>query len=194
MLLIWNKLQEFLDISSDKIWTHLETMYNLEALDDIESLPFPNDEREFYLPDSEYGGLKAKKEEKIEEKTIKTNIPKKFDSKEIIRLNKELKKEDKTLNKKENQRRDSKDSKEVKTPISATKKELRKEMDKVKHIKGKVNSTKEEDKMKTPKGEDTNKRGVKRPTRGSTKPEESPAQKSQSPLTVTPTSVKRRRL
>jgi MRG-binding protein len=37
-------------ISSDQIWKHLKTMYNLKALDDLEPLPFPNEETNFNLP------------------------------------------------------------------------------------------------------------------------------------------------
>lgn len=37
-------------ISSDQIWKHLKTMYNLKALDDLEPLPFPNEETPFNLP------------------------------------------------------------------------------------------------------------------------------------------------
>lgn len=193
MVLIWNKLQEFLDISSDRIWAHLETMYNLEALDEIVSLPFPNDERDFYLPDSEYGSLKAKKwNDKMEEKTVKTSIPKKLEVKEVVKP-KEVKKEDKIPNKKDTQRRDSKDSKDGKMSVSASKKEIRKDLDKLKPLKGKTGGIKEEDKNKIPKNEDA-KRGGKRPTRGSLKPDEIPAQKSQSPLTVVTVGMKRRRL
>ncbi|CAH3019864.1 unnamed protein product [Porites evermanni] len=39
------------NISSKQIWEHLQELYNLQALDDLESLPFPNDETEFNLPD-----------------------------------------------------------------------------------------------------------------------------------------------
>ncbi|XP_027058449.1 MRG/MORF4L-binding protein isoform X2 [Pocillopora verrucosa] len=39
------------NISSKQIWEHLQELYNLQALDDLENLPFPNDETEFNLPD-----------------------------------------------------------------------------------------------------------------------------------------------
>ncbi|XP_078362029.1 MRG/MORF4L-binding protein-like isoform X2 [Oculina patagonica] len=39
------------NISSKQIWEHLQELYNLQALDDLESIPFPNDETEFNLPD-----------------------------------------------------------------------------------------------------------------------------------------------
>lgn len=186
---MWNKLQEYLDIPSEKIWAHLETMYNMESLDDIESLPFPNDEQDFYLPESEYGSLKLKKEEKVEEKTPKPAIVKKSDSKDTPKVNKEIKKEEKTP-KKDTQRRDSKDGKDVKTPI-INKKEVKKEIEKAKPLKGKTNA-KEDDKMKTPKMEE--KRVLnKRPTRGSMKPDDITNRKSQSPLTVTPQSATKRR-
>ena len=40
------------EISSDIVWSHLQTMYNLKALDEMESLPFSNEE--FSLPESEF--------------------------------------------------------------------------------------------------------------------------------------------
>lgn len=39
------------NISSKQIWEHLRELYNLQALDDLESLPFPNEETEFNLPE-----------------------------------------------------------------------------------------------------------------------------------------------
>ncbi|XP_068678860.1 MRG/MORF4L-binding protein-like isoform X2 [Montipora capricornis] len=39
------------NISSKQIWEHLQELYNLQALDDLENLPFPNDETEFNLPE-----------------------------------------------------------------------------------------------------------------------------------------------
>lgn len=201
MALIVSKLQDYFDISSDKIWAHLDTMYNMESLDDMDSLPFPNDEQDFYLPDNEFGNLKAKKEEKVEDK--KTNVLKKNDTREtaIKQINKDLKKDDKTkiIDKKETiekqlnvaQRRDSRDGKEPKTPISVNKKDIR---------KGKTPLTggslhKEDDKNKS-KLEPV--RTNKRPTRGSMRPDEitnsGPGlRKSQSPLTITSNTANKRR-
>ncbi|EDW72486.1 uncharacterized protein Dwil_GK20940 [Drosophila willistoni] len=45
------------EIPSELIWRHLDTMYKLKELDDHESLPFPNEEREFSLPEQDYGAL-----------------------------------------------------------------------------------------------------------------------------------------
>ncbi|XP_020895749.1 MRG/MORF4L-binding protein [Exaiptasia diaphana] len=39
------------NISSKQIWDHLHELYNMQALDELESLPFPNEEAEFSLPD-----------------------------------------------------------------------------------------------------------------------------------------------
>ncbi|EDV35609.1 uncharacterized protein Dana_GF12563 [Drosophila ananassae] len=49
------------EVPSDMIWRHLETMYKLKELDHLESLPFPNEEREFCLPEQDYGSLQTKK-------------------------------------------------------------------------------------------------------------------------------------
>uniref|UniRef100_H2Z0E0 MRG domain-containing protein n=1 Tax=Ciona savignyi TaxID=51511 RepID=H2Z0E0_CIOSA len=39
-------------VSSDQLWEHLATMYNLRALDDSEASPFKNTQKEFKLPAS----------------------------------------------------------------------------------------------------------------------------------------------
>lgn len=49
------------EIGTDAIWTHLKTMYNLAALDEMEPLPFPNDQREFALPEAEFSSLLHRK-------------------------------------------------------------------------------------------------------------------------------------
>ncbi|XP_044263523.1 MRG/MORF4L-binding protein isoform X1 [Tribolium madens] len=171
------------EINSAKVWAHLETMYNLEALDESESIPFPNSEREFALPDSDFGSLLVKKEDdkKLTQKGRET--PKSL---------KELRKEEKTpiRNIKEVQRRDSKDSKE-KTPASA-KKEMKKEPEKSKS-KGKSNSSTPREENKTKKSDDTPKL-TKRPTRGSSKPDDSSSSGKSSPIAVTPPATKRRRI
>ncbi|KAI4469164.1 mrg-binding protein [Holotrichia oblita] len=176
------------EVHSDKIWEHLETMYNLEALDESESLPFPNDEKEFYLPESEYGMLKAKKEEKTDDKKLQKG-------RETPKNMKEIKKDDKTPNRiiKEGQRRDSKDGKDLKPMV--VKKEMKKEPEKSKPIKGRtlLQTPKEESKSLKHKNDDTP-RTAKRPTRGSLKPEDSNSGGKSSPLTVTPTGTKRRRI
>ncbi|XP_072015582.1 uncharacterized protein [Amphiura filiformis] len=44
-------------ISSRSIWKHLSTMYDMQALDESENLPFPNTQADFSLPHSDYGDL-----------------------------------------------------------------------------------------------------------------------------------------
>lgn len=173
------------DIDSRKIWTHLETMYNLEALDECESIPFPNSEIEFKLPESEYGNLINKKDEELQ--LIKTPS-------EIItpKQVKEVKKEEKIPNKNQKERRDSKEGKDInKTPIA--KKEIKKEPEKAKPIaKGRISiSSNNESKSGKAKAEDTPKL-LKRPTRGSLKTnDDSGSSGKSSPITVTPTTAKR---
>ncbi|KAF7268610.1 hypothetical protein GWI33_018300 [Rhynchophorus ferrugineus] len=182
MALICEKLSESLnkDVDPQKIWQHLETMYNLEALDDNESVPFPNNEREFSLPASEFGVLLNKKEE--DDKKSGRETPK---------LSKEAKKEDKTANKNKDAtpRRDSKEGKEGKTP-GTNKKELKKDSEKGGKPPGKSRnslSAKEDKGKETPKP-------TKR-TRGSLKPnDDSGSSGKSSPITVTPSSGKRRRI
>uniref|UniRef100_A0A182MRM1 MRG-binding protein n=1 Tax=Anopheles culicifacies TaxID=139723 RepID=A0A182MRM1_9DIPT len=50
------------EIGSDTIWSHLRTIYNLKALDDLEPLPFINDECDFCLPESDFGAAFAKRQ------------------------------------------------------------------------------------------------------------------------------------
>ncbi|EDW60102.2 MRG/MORF4L-binding protein [Drosophila virilis] len=49
------------EMPSDLIWRHLSTMYKLKELDDLEGLPFPNEEREFCLPEQDYATFVNKK-------------------------------------------------------------------------------------------------------------------------------------
>lgn len=45
------------DIAPEVIWAQLRTWYNLEALDQMERLPFAEEQVEFSLPDSEFSAL-----------------------------------------------------------------------------------------------------------------------------------------
>jgi len=188
MALICDKFADNMnkDVDPQKIWAHLETMYNLEALDENESIPFPNSEREFTLPESEFGDLLSKKEE--EEKKNITEPPKP--------ATKEVKKEDKSPAKpvkESTPRRDSKEGKDNKTTAN-NKKEVKKEPEKggKQPTKNRNSVTPKEEKAK-PKSEETPK--VTKRTRGSLKPnDDSGSSGKSSPITVTPTSGKRRRI
>lgn len=173
MAFIWDKFTESLNknIQSEKIWEHLETMYNLEALDESESLPFPNDEKEFYLPEAEFGILKSRKEEKNDEKKQTQK------GRETPKNVKEIKKEDKNTTAK-----NTKEDKDRTTPIP--RKEVKKEPEKAKIVKGRnsTGSTKEEKPL------------VRRPTRNNQKADDSGSSGKGSPVTVTTSAPKRRRL
>lgn len=79
-----NSIQK--DVSSQQIWDHLETMYDMGALHESEILPFPNEECEFRLPDSEFGKLAKRdlgSEEKIkEDNSLKSKSDSSSDDKE----------------------------------------------------------------------------------------------------------------
>ncbi|XP_055956111.1 MRG/MORF4L-binding protein-like [Patella vulgata] len=62
MIYIHSKMNESSTkkISSDQIWKQLSTLYQLQALNESEILPFPNKETDFILPDSDYKDLKQK--------------------------------------------------------------------------------------------------------------------------------------
>lgn len=49
------------DISSQVIWDRLDTMYDMQALEGTETLPFPNDPEDFSLPQSQFGPLLAER-------------------------------------------------------------------------------------------------------------------------------------
>ncbi|XP_055538573.1 MRG/MORF4L-binding protein [Wyeomyia smithii] len=63
------------EISSETIWSHLRTMYNLKALDDLEQLPFPNEESDFCLPETDFSSIMKRKsiEETSAEDTKKSD-------------------------------------------------------------------------------------------------------------------------
>lgn len=58
------------DVASDTVWAHLRTLYNLDVLDQMERLPFIEEEVEFALPESEFSALISKKLAETEEKKI----------------------------------------------------------------------------------------------------------------------------
>ncbi|KAL6260549.1 hypothetical protein P5V15_008070 [Pogonomyrmex californicus] len=65
MVCIWEKFRAAIhkDVPLKMIWDHLESMYDLMALDDMEDLPFPGQEIDFSLPETEFIGKSRKKEE-----------------------------------------------------------------------------------------------------------------------------------
>ncbi|KAH1000653.1 MRG/MORF4L-binding protein [Dendroctonus ponderosae] len=183
MALICDKFADNLrkDVNPQKVWAHLETMYNLEALDENETIPFPNKEKEFTLPQSEFGELLVKKED--EEKKGTTETPK--------LSTKEAKKEDKGSVKQpkdDTPRRDSKDS----NKSLSSKKEAKKDTEKVgKQLgKGRNPGTPKEGKSRS---DDTPK--LTKRTRGSLKSnDDSGSSGKSSPVTITPATGKRRRI
>lgn len=64
MACIVDKLSKALNrkVTSDQIWAHLKTMYNLKALNDLELLiPFPNEQQDFALPEIEFSSYNLKR-------------------------------------------------------------------------------------------------------------------------------------
>lgn len=59
MACIWEKLSNSItkEISTQDIWKHLESLYDVSMLDDTEPIPFPNHEVAFNLPENEFGAL-----------------------------------------------------------------------------------------------------------------------------------------
>ncbi|XP_074027322.1 MRG/MORF4L binding protein isoform X2 [Leptinotarsa decemlineata] len=177
------------DINPDKVWAHLETMYNLEALDECESIPFPNLEKDFILPEQEFGNLINKEDD---EKKLTANKS----SLELAKTNKEHKKEEKVTVRNTKERSDSREGRDTNRTPTLTKKDLKKEPEKSNKIPAKRNSLSaaKEDKISKSKLEDTPKL-TKRPTRGSLKPnDDSGSSGKSSPVTVITPSTKRRRI
>lgn len=59
------------DIGADVVWAHLHTMYNLKMLDSMQPLPFPQDERDFALPnDADFKALMAAKKLLQKERSV----------------------------------------------------------------------------------------------------------------------------
>ncbi|EAA00416.5 AGAP012361-PA, partial [Anopheles gambiae str. PEST] len=64
------------EISSEAVWSHLRTLYNLKALDELEPpVPFVSDESEFCLPESEFSAAIAKRRQEDAERAAKTPVP-----------------------------------------------------------------------------------------------------------------------
>ncbi|CAG9570694.1 unnamed protein product [Danaus chrysippus] len=59
MACIWEKMSSSItkEITTHDIWKHLDTLYDMAMLDDTESIPFPNHEMAFCLPENEFGSL-----------------------------------------------------------------------------------------------------------------------------------------
>ncbi|XP_012276513.1 MRG/MORF4L-binding protein isoform X1 [Orussus abietinus] len=79
MVCIWEKFRAAIhkEISLKMIWDHLESMYDLMALDDTEDLPFPSSEIDFTLPELEFSGfIKSRKKEEpdVKGKDLKEKV------------------------------------------------------------------------------------------------------------------------
>ncbi|XP_064607243.1 MRG/MORF4L-binding protein-like isoform X2 [Liolophura sinensis] len=62
MVFIHEKLNSSLSkkIASQQIWTQLTKMYDLQALNESEIIPFPNKKTDFSLPEGDFGDLMSK--------------------------------------------------------------------------------------------------------------------------------------
>lgn len=63
MACIWEKLSNSItkEISTQDIWKHIGSLYDLNMLEETEGIPFPNHEMPFSLPESEFGPLMKQK-------------------------------------------------------------------------------------------------------------------------------------
>ncbi|XP_076287864.1 MRG/MORF4L binding protein [Lasioglossum baleicum] len=206
MVCIWEKFRAAIhkDVPLKMIWDHLESMYDLIALDDMEDLPFPNQEIDFSLPEQEFFGmLKARKREEPElklkeqrdkykemkkEKDVKD--PTKKDTilrdlkgtKEVEKKKEELKKFVKDIEMKKDKLRDVKD---IRKDYKSSKGRSSKGKDDLEEIM----STVKKERKDSDSGRESLKRGPKRPTRQSV---DSISKASLSPRNTPP--PKRRRI
>ncbi|XP_053688238.1 MRG/MORF4L-binding protein [Sabethes cyaneus] len=97
------------EISSETIWSHLRTMYNLKALDELEQLPFPNEESDFCLPETDFSSEMKRKS--IEEPN--TEEAKRSDSKSdpAQKISKDKEQADKEKDKPTDREKDTKPTK-----------------------------------------------------------------------------------
>lgn len=149
------------DISSQVIWDRLDTMYDLQALEETEVLPFPNETEDFSLPQSQYGPLLVLKKSTKMPPPPAPSPPldiKKEDSKDFKKEgNKEIsiKKELKDTSKKE----------EKKSNLREPKKDLKEESKKDKRLSKELVDVKRE--KDTPKGKEIVSKDVRLPKRAS---------------------------
>ena len=63
MACIWEKLSNSItkEISTQDIWKHIGSLYDLNMLEETEQIPFPNQEMPFSLPENEFGSLMKQK-------------------------------------------------------------------------------------------------------------------------------------
>ncbi|XP_043266021.1 MRG/MORF4L-binding protein [Colletes gigas] len=205
MVCIWEKFRAAIhkDVSLKMIWDHLESMYDLMALDDMEDLPFPSQEIDFSLPEQEFlGSLKSKKREEPEmklkeqrdkykemkkDKDIKDPMKKDIilrdikGSKDVDKKKEEFKKYIKDMEVKKDKLRDIKD---VKKDHKSSK-----GRSKGKDDLEEIASNGKKERKDSDSGRESLKRGPKRPTRQSM---DSSSKASSSPRDTPP--PKRRRI
>ncbi|KAF7402382.1 hypothetical protein HZH66_004649 [Vespula vulgaris] len=179
MVCIWEKFRAAIhkDVSLKAIWDHLESMYDLMALDDMEDLPFPSHEMDFSLPESEYlGSLKLRKKEESESK-----LKEQRDKYKEIKKEKDIRESFKKENLKKDKLRDMKDSRKEH--------KFSKGRSKGKDELEEIASNGKKERKDSDSSRESLKRGPKRPTRQSM---DSSSKASPSPRDTPP--LKRRRI
>ncbi|XP_020287088.1 MRG/MORF4L-binding protein-like isoform X2 [Pseudomyrmex gracilis] len=128
MVCIWEKFRAAIhkDVSLKLIWDHLESMYDLDDME--EDLPFPSHEIDFYLPETEFM-LKPRRKEELE-----TKVKDQKDKYKEIKKEKDVK----DSSKKDSMLRDFKGSKDIekkKEDIKKYVKDVEIKKDKLKDVK-----------------------------------------------------------
>lgn len=205
MVCIWEKFRTAIhkDVSLKMIWDHLESMYDLMALDDMEDLPFPSQETDFSLPEQEFlGSLKSRRREepelRLKEQRDKyKDVKKDKDNKEPIKketISRDVKGNKEIDKKKEEFKKYIKET-EIKKEKLRDLKDMKKEHKSSKgRSKGKdepeeTASNGKKERKDSESGRESLKRGPKRPTRQSV---DSTSKASSSPRDTPP--PKRRRI
>ncbi|XP_058830536.1 MRG/MORF4L-binding protein [Topomyia yanbarensis] len=97
------------EINSDAVWSHLKTMYNLKALNEQEQLPFPNEESDFCLPETDFS--LAIKQKSVEEQSAEENKKSEVKPESVTKSVKDKEQLDKEKDKQNDKEKDSKSAK-----------------------------------------------------------------------------------
>ncbi|XP_014210292.1 MRG/MORF4L-binding protein [Copidosoma floridanum] len=205
MVCIWEKFRAAInkDVSLKAIWDHLKTMYDLMTLDDMEDVPFPSNETDFTLPESEFSELmksRRKEETEVKPKEIKEKtkeVKKEKEVKEpakkeiVLRETKAVKESER---KKEDVKKVTKEPEAKKETKQREAKEVKKEQ---KTTKGRLKGKEEIEDIGPPtkkerKDSESSRESLKRPPKRSTRQSTDSSSKASSSPRDTPP-LKRRR-
>ena len=163
MALICEKFEALVGrpVSPEILWKQFNSMYDMAALDKKESIPFPNDEEDFNLPEDEFGDLMTEKVEKAKPEPVSEPSPVK-DGRSTPKVSKDNKQTKETVNRKEKEKEKEKEEE----------KEKKVESDEKESESDKKETEEPENEVKKGKGKKEDKPAPKRGKRSMKKTEE----------------------